>query len=158
MYLCDLTVSIVSFSGPEMISVGSSMDFKGNPYTWNHRLLPTVLNRNDAKTKFLLYIVQGRICTVLTNCNIAPLWLKTIKWFLLRSLVESDLFYCGFSSPKPSSNLSVSVPWLYLKTKISTRKLPRFCPCRCSPGLPCAFLKSVSSLMQKASGGPRMML
>lgn len=28
MYLCDLTVSIVSFSGPEMILVGSSMDFK----------------------------------------------------------------------------------------------------------------------------------
>lgn len=85
---------------------------------------------------------------------------KTIKWFWLRWLVESDLFYCGFSSPKPLSNLSVSVLWLYLKTKISTttKKLPRFCPRRRSPGLPCAFLKSVSSLIQKASGGPRMML
>lgn len=37
MCLCDLTMPIVSFSGPEMILLGSSTEFKENPYTgtWN---------------------------------------------------------------------------------------------------------------------------
>lgn len=56
MCLCDLIVSIVSFSGPEMILAGSSMEFMENPYTSNHRKSPTVLNRNEAKIKFIFYI------------------------------------------------------------------------------------------------------